>query len=476
MKKPYHLAAVAGVIALGLGLAACSSSSSSNNASSTGLTSSHAACPHGTLAFGVEPYDNASVLIPAYQALAADLGHALGCKVNLQIADSYVAEILAMKNGKLDMGEFGPAGFVFALQQAGAVPLASFADKNGQLSTYTAGIWVKKGSPITSLKQLAGRADGDHERAASPQGQRLHLRQDQHLHGAGLHAAGQRPGDDPGHQGHVCAALQPRQGAQPQFLRSVMTSLTTSPVLSVRGLTKRFGDRVVVEGFDLDVKAEEVVSILGANGSGKSTMLRCLSGLTRFDAGSVSVAGREVRSGKHVPEFAMVFQKIHLVPQLSALENVCAGALGRLSFWQAWAPRAFPADVREEAMGCLDRVGLAERAHDRARRLSGGQQQRVAVARALCQRAGVLLADEPVSSLDPAAAEQVMRLLRSLADDDGMAVAAVLHQPDLARRHSDRVVGLTGGRITLNIPPSALTDADVDALYAPDYAAEGGFS
>jgi len=253
-----------------------------------------------------------------------------------------------------------------------------------------------------------------------------------------------------------------------------MPPLATSPALSVRGLTKRFGDRVVLEGFDLDVHAGEMVSVLGANGSGKSTMLRCLSGLTKFDGGSVSVAGRDVRSGERVPEFAMVFQKIHLVPELSALENVCAGALGRLSFWQAWAPRAFPTDVREEAMGCLDRVGLAERAHDRARRLSGGQQQRVAVARALCQRAGVLLADEPVSSLDPAAAEQVMRLLRSLADD-GMAVAAVLHQPDLARRHSDRVVGLTGGRITLNIPPSALTDADVDALYAPDYAAEGDF-
>jgi len=254
-----------------------------------------------------------------------------------------------------------------------------------------------------------------------------------------------------------------------------MSSLTASPALSVRGLTKRYGDRVVLEGFDLDVHAGEVVSVLGANGSGKSTMLRCLSGLTKFDAGNVSVAGREVRSGERVPEFAMVFQKIHLVPQLSALENVCAGALGRLSFRQAWAPRAFPTDVREEAMGCLDRVGLAERAHDRAGRLSGGQQQRVAVARALCQRAGVLLADEPVSALDPAAAEQVMRLLRSLAGD-GMAVAAVLHQPDLARRHSDRVVGLTGGRITLDIAPSALTDADVDALYAPDYAAEGGLA
>jgi phosphonate transport system substrate-binding protein len=159
MKKPYHLAAVAGVVALGLGLVACGSSSTSSsgpNAGSTHSTSSHVACPNGTLSFGVEPYDNASVLIPAYQTLAADLGKALGCKVDLQIAESYVAEILAMKNGKLDIAEFGPAGFVFASQQAGAVPLASFADSNGQLSTYTAGIWVKKGSPIKTVKELAG--------------------------------------------------------------------------------------------------------------------------------------------------------------------------------------------------------------------------------------------------------------------------------------------------------------------------------
>jgi phosphonate transport system substrate-binding protein len=138
------------------------SSSSGNNAgggnASPVATSSHVGCRDGTLTFGVEPYDNASVLIPAYQSLAASLGHELGCKVDLQIADSYVAEILAMKNGKLDMGEFGPAGFVFASQQAGAVPLASFADKNGQLSTYNAGIWVKKGSPITSLKKLGGQS------------------------------------------------------------------------------------------------------------------------------------------------------------------------------------------------------------------------------------------------------------------------------------------------------------------------------
>jgi phosphonate transport system substrate-binding protein len=164
MKKLLHLAAAVGVVTLGLGLAACGSSSSNtaSTPSNTGSTTSNAgsttnvACPSGTLTFGVEPYDNASVLVSAYQAMSAALGTALGCKVNLEVAESYVAEILAMKNGKLDMGEFGPAGYVFASQQAGAVPMVSYATTGGQLSTYTAGIWVPKSSPITSLKQLAG--------------------------------------------------------------------------------------------------------------------------------------------------------------------------------------------------------------------------------------------------------------------------------------------------------------------------------
>src|SRR5215469_698922 len=159
MKKPHHLGAVVGVVALGLSLAACSSSSTSSSGTGAGSspsTAAHVACPSGTLTFGVEPYDNASTLLPAYQAMATALGKALGCKVDLQIADSYVAEILAMKNGKLDMAEFGPAGYVFASQQANAVPLVSYAQANGQLSTYTAGIWVKKGSPIKTVKELAG--------------------------------------------------------------------------------------------------------------------------------------------------------------------------------------------------------------------------------------------------------------------------------------------------------------------------------
>jgi len=152
--KPRSLVALLGAAALSLSLAACGSGSTNTDAAAAG--GSNSVCPDGTLTFGVEPYDDAAKLIPAYRAVGADLGKKLGCKVDVQISESYVAEILAMKNGKLDLGEFGPAGFVFASQQAKAVPLASFADKNGKLSTYTAGIWVKKGSPITSLAQLKG--------------------------------------------------------------------------------------------------------------------------------------------------------------------------------------------------------------------------------------------------------------------------------------------------------------------------------
>lgn len=197
-------------------------------------------------------------------------------------------------------------------------------------------------------------------------------------------------------------------------------------MLTIRGLRKSFGGRTVLDGFDLTVGAGEFVALLGPNGSGKSTALRCVVGLETPDGGSVEVNGTA----------AMVFQKIHLVGRRSALDNVCSGALGRLPLHRSLL---FGQDVREEAVRCLDRVGLADRALDRCARLSGGQQQRVAIARALCQRANVILADEPVSALDPQAAVQVMELLVDLARD-GMAVVAVLHQPELARTYAHRIV------------------------------------
>lgn len=237
---------------------------------------------------------------------------------------------------------------------------------------------------------------------------------------------------------------------------------TRDAALRLRGLTKAYAGRTVLDGLDLDVRSGELLALLGPNGCGKSTTLRCVAGLEVPDAGSVEVAAEQHGSGRPV---AMVFQRVHLVPRRSVLDNVCAGGLGRLG-WRGLAPALFPTALREEAMGCLDRVGLADRAHDRAGRLSGGQQQRVAVARALCQRAPVLLADEPVSALDPRAAEQVMSLLRDLARSEGLAVVAVLHQPALAARHADRTVGLRDGHLLLDQPAGTVSAGDLDLLYA----------
>lgn len=244
--------------------------------------------------------------------------------------------------------------------------------------------------------------------------------------------------------------------------------------LDVRGLTKQYGGRTVLAGVDFSVRYGELVAFLGANGSGKSTTLKCVMGLAEADDGAITLGGSALgplRGGQLQTvrrQAAMVFQKIHLVPRRTALDNVCAGALNRIPTSRSIVPALFPREIREEAMACLDRVGLADRALEKVSRLSGGQQQRVAVARALCQRATIVLADEPVSALDPHAAEQVMALLHDLAHTENLAVAAVLHQPDLARRHADRAIGLLKGRMVFDTPTYSLTDAQLNELYAPD--------
>jgi phosphonate transport system ATP-binding protein len=266
-------------------------------------------------------------------------------------------------------------------------------------------------------------------------------------------------------------------GADPVTAASRSFSFTArpegvTPALAVRGLRKSFaGGRLVLGGVDLDVWPGELTVVLGANGSGKSTLLRCAVRLLEPDTGSIVLCGRQLvgARGRQLREArrkaAMVFQQVLLVRRRSAVENVAYGALGELPLRRSLSSRLFPEEVAERAYASLERVGLGEVAYQRAATLSGGQAQRVAVARALCQRARILLADEPVASLDPRAAEDVLALLAEVARVDGLAVLVVLHQPELAARYADRVVGITAGEIVFDAPPIALDSAQIAALY-----------
>jgi phosphonate transport system ATP-binding protein len=245
-------------------------------------------------------------------------------------------------------------------------------------------------------------------------------------------------------------------------------------VLEIGGLRKAFGKREVLKGLDVSVRPGELTVVLGANGSGKSTLLRCALRLIEPDDGDVSLCGADLRALKGEQlrqarrQAAMVFQSVLLVRRRTAHENVAFGGLGELRLHRSLVTRTFPQDLRSRAYEALDRVGLVKYADQRAGTLSGGQAQRVAVARALCQRARVILADEPVASLDPRAADSVLELLADVAHNENLGVIVVLHQPELARRYADRLVGFHEGRVAFDRPPAQVSVDEVDSLYGHD--------
>jgi phosphonate transport system ATP-binding protein len=258
----------------------------------------------------------------------------------------------------------------------------------------------------------------------------------------------------------------------PTDIGSPEREVASQPVLDIRQLSKRYGDGpLVLDSVSLAAGPGELVAVLGANGSGKSTMLRCAVRLTDPTKGSVRVAGRDIAelSGRALREarraVAMVFQRGHLVGRRSAAANVASGALGRHHGIGCAAGR-LPGQELREAFVQLERVGLAHLAWRRADGLSGGEAQRVAIARALSQRPRALLADEPVASLDPDATGTVMELLRDLARRERLAVVCVLHQPELALRFADRVVGLREGQLRFDRPVADVGPEMIASLYA----------
>lgn len=249
----------------------------------------------------------------------------------------------------------------------------------------------------------------------------------------------------------------------------------------VRSASKSFvkGERVLKD-VSLQIRKGELVALIGASGSGKSTLIRAVAGLIPIDrsergAGEIQLFGEKVQSEGRVTgaakcvrsRISIVFQQFNLVPRLSVLTNVCVGLLGQIPRWRGTLG-VFTHSEKQKAMRALTRVGIAEQALKRGAALSGGQQQRAAIARSLVQGAEIVIADEPIASLDPSAARRVMDILADLNRTDGITVLVSLHQVEYALRYCPRTIALRKGEVVYDGPSEALTPQFLGELYGAE--------
>jgi len=249
-------------------------------------------------------------------------------------------------------------------------------------------------------------------------------------------------------------------------------------VLRVRTASKTFGARRALDGVSLSVGKGEMIALIGPSGSGKSTLLRSICGLQTIDggAGRIEAFGGPVQENGRIgsdvrrirTRIGFIAQQFNLVGRLSLFTNVALGSLGRIDTWRGLLG-LWPDETKTAAMAALVRVGVADYAGQRANTLSGGQQQRGAIARALVQKAKIILADEPVASLDPVSARRVMDSLRDLNKQDGLTVIVTLHQVDYALRYCDRVVALKAGKIVYDGPADGLETRQLIDIYGPEF-------
>lgn len=245
--------------------------------------------------------------------------------------------------------------------------------------------------------------------------------------------------------------------------------LPLKPAIQTESLSVTYSNgAVALAPVDLTIKPGSFTVLLGASGAGKSTLLRSLNGLVRPSQGRVlDCRGADIAEGRilrhHRRETGMIFQQHQLIGRVSVLGNVLMGRLGYHTALRTLLP--FAAGEKRLALEALERVGLLDKALARADQLSGGQQQRVGIARALVQQPRLILADEPVASLDPATAERVLTLLHGICRADGLTAVVSLHQLDFARRFGERIIGLAAGRIVFDGPPDRLDDVTAARLY-----------
>ena len=241
-------------------------------------------------------------------------------------------------------------------------------------------------------------------------------------------------------------------------------------MLEINGLTKQFGSKTAVDAVSLVFDKPAMIGMIGKSGAGKSTLLRMLNRLAPQTRGRVRFDGRDITVLKGAAqrqwqsECAMIFQQFNLVPRMDVVSNVLHGTLNRRSTF-ATLFNLYPTEDIHRAIEILDRLGIAEQAPKRAEALSGGQQQRVAIARALMQDPKIILADEPIASLDPMNAQIVMDALRRIHEEDGRMIIANLHTLDTARRYCDRVIGMRDGRVVFDGRPDQLTTGVARDIY-----------
>lgn len=252
-----------------------------------------------------------------------------------------------------------------------------------------------------------------------------------------------------------------------------MSAHAAPPALQIRNLTKSFqAGRPVLNDINIVVKSGEMVALIGASGSGKSTLLRHIAGFLPADTGSILVFGRTTQADGRVAknirelraEIGFVFQQFNLVSRLSVLTNVLTGLLFWVPLWRSLLGR-FSHTERVAALNELAAVGILEQSNQRAGELSGGQQQRAALARTLVQRARIILADEPIASLDPESARHVMEMLAQMNHDRGLTILVSLHQIDFAIRYCPRAIALHDGRVVYDGPSRNLDVAALRAIY-----------
>lgn len=245
----------------------------------------------------------------------------------------------------------------------------------------------------------------------------------------------------------------------------------SQPILQIRNLVKTYPNGTqALKGITFDVKKGEFLVIIGLSGSGKSTLLRCINRLHDPSSGDIFFKGENIAyvQGKDVrnlrTRIAMIFQHFNLIPRHTVISNVLMGRLGHIGTMSSLLG-LFSKEDKSNAQKYLDLVGIGEKAKMRADNLSGGQQQRVAIARALTQNPEVLLADEPVASLDPATCHTVMDYLRKVNQELGITIIANLHFLSLVRQYATRVIALKGGEIVYEGDPANIDDAWFERIY-----------